>query len=175
MMKVRTLAICATAVFAVGAGGAGIASASASGSQAPGNSSTFTVFTHMTEAHVVSPCSTCAQPPLPAGSHVGAGYLHDSVFNAKSGGQNIGEEAFVISIVSSNAANAFLSGAVAFTGGDLSGQITVSGEIDARSSSGVVAVTGGTGKFQGAKGEVSYSGAGPTSDVTTLVIHLIRP
>jgi hypothetical protein len=174
MMKVRALAICAAGAFAVAAGGAGIASASAAGGQASGNASTFTVFTHMTEAHLVSPCSTCAQPPLPAGSHVGAEYLHDSVFNEKSGGQNIGEEAFVISIVSSDAANAFLSGAVTFTGGGLSGQITVSGQIDARSSSGVVAVTGGTGKFQGAKGEVSYSGAGSTSDITTLVVHLIR-
>jgi hypothetical protein len=175
MMKGRALAICTVTVFALGAVGAGIASASASGRQASGNPSTFTVFTHMTEAHVIFPCSTCAQPPLPAGSHVGAEYLHDSVFNEESGGQNIGEEAFVISIVSSDAANAFLSGAVRFTGGGLSGQISVSGEIDARSSSGVVAVTGGTGKFQGAKGEVSYSGAGSTSDVTTLVIHLIRP
>ena len=174
MMKARALAICAVGALAAGAGGTGIASASAGGGQASGNPSTFTVFTHMTEAHVVSPCSTCAQPPLPAGSHVAAEYLHDSVFNEESGGQKIGEESFVISIVSSDAANAFLSGAVAFTGGGLSGQITVSGEIDARSSSGVVAVTGGTGEFQGAKGEVSYSGAGPTSDVTTLVVHLIR-
>ena len=173
-MKARALVIFAVGALAVGAGGTGIASVSAGGGQASGNPSTFTVFTTMTEAHVVSPCSPCAQPPLPAGSHVAAEYLHDSVFNEEIGGQKIGEESFVISIVSSDAANAFLSGAVAFTGGGLSGQITVSGEIDARSSSGVVAVTGGTGDFQGAKGEVSYSGAGPTSDVTTLVFHLIR-
>jgi hypothetical protein len=174
MMKARALAIFAVGALAAGAGVTGIASASAGGGEASDNPSTFTVFTHMTEAHVVSPRSTCAQPPLPTGSHVAAEYLHDSVFNAESGGQKIGEESFVISIVSSDAANAFLSGAVAFTGDGLSGQITVSGEIDTRSSSGVVAVTGGTGEFQGAKGEVSYSGAGPTSDVTTLVVHLIR-
>lgn len=175
MIKTRALAICAAAALAVGAGGPAIASASAGGGQASAKPSTFTIFTTMTEAHVISPCSTCAQPPLPTGSHVAAEYLHDSVFNQASGGQKIGEESFVISIVSSDAANAFLSGAVAFTGGGLSGQITVSGEIDARSSTGVVAVTGGTGEFQGAQGEVSYSGAGPTSDVTTLVIRLIQP
>lgn len=164
MRKIRALGICAAGALAVAAGGLGIASASASASHisAPArHATTFTVYTHMVEAHFVSPCSTCAQPPLPTGSHVGTTFLNDSVYNQPSGGQNIGEEAFVINYVSSNATNALLEGAVTFTGGGLSGQITVSGEVDGTSSSGVLAVTGGTDEFQGAKGEVSYSGAGP--------------
>jgi hypothetical protein len=173
-MKIWALGICAAGVIAAAAGGTGIATASAGASHHGNGPSTFTVFTHMVEAHIVSPCSTCATPPLPAGSKVSTEYVNDPVFGQETGGQQIGQEALVINIVSSDASTALLSGAVNFTGGGLSGQLTVLGEIDARASSGVVAVTGGTGSFQGAKGEVAYSGAGFTSQVTTLVVHLTR-
>jgi hypothetical protein len=126
----------------------------------------------MIEAHVIAPCGTCATPALPAGSKVGAEYVNDPVFDEKTGGQQIGQEALVITIVSSDASTALLSGAVSLTEGGLSGELAVTGEIDARASSGVVAVTGGTGSFQGAKGEIDYSGAGLTSTVTTLTAHL---
>jgi hypothetical protein len=126
----------------------------------------------MIEAHVIAPCSTCATPALPADSKVGAEYVNDPVFDEKTGGQQIGQEALVITIVSSDASTALLSGAVSLTEGGLSGELAVTGEIDARASSGVVAVTGGTGSFQGAKGEIDYSGAGLTSTVTTLTAHL---
>jgi len=171
MKKIRALGICAAGIIAAAVGGAGIASASptASNRNVP---STFTVFTHMVEAHIVAPCAICATPPLPTGSKVSTEYVNDPVFGQETGGQQIGEEALVINIVSSDASTALLSGAVAFTGGGLSGQLTVLGEIDARASSGVVAVTGGTGSFRGAKGEVAYSGAGFTSQVTTVVVHL---
>jgi hypothetical protein len=106
---------------------------------------------------------------------VGAWYVNDPVFSQKSGGQRIGQEALVISVVSSDASTALLTGALSFTGGGLSGELTVMGEIDARASAGVVAVTGGTGAFRGAKGEVDYSGAGLTSTVTTLTVHLTAP
>lgn len=173
MKKTRALGICAAGVIAAAVGGAGIASASPGASHRNGPS-TFTVFTHMVEAHIVSPCSACATPPLPAGSKVSTEYVNDPVFGQETGGQQIGEEALVINTVSSDASTALLSGAVNFTGGGLSGQLTVLGEIDARASSGVVAVTGGTGSFQGARGEVTYSGAGFTSRVTTVVVHLTR-
>ncbi|MBV9451728.1 MAG: hypothetical protein JO345_38155 [Streptosporangiaceae bacterium] len=173
MRKTWALGICAAGIIAAAAGGTGIASASPGASHGH-DPSTFTVFTHMVEAHIVSPCSTCALPPLPAGSKVSTEYVNDPVFGQKTGGQQIGEEALVINTVSSDASTALLSGAVNFTGGGLSGQLTVLGEIDARASSGVVAVTGGTGSFQGAKGEVTYSGAGFTSKVTTVVVHLTR-
>jgi len=106
---------------------------------------------------------------------VGAEYVNDPVFDAKTGGKQIGQEALVITIVSSDASTALLNGAATLTEGGLSGQLVVTGEIDARSSSGVVAVTGGTGSFQGAKGEIDYSGAGLTSTVTTLTAHLTVP
>jgi hypothetical protein len=128
----------------------------------------------MVEAHIVSPCSTCATPPLPAGSKVSTEYVNDPVFDQETGGRQIGEEALVINIVSSDASTALVSGAVTFTAGGMSGELTVIGEVDARASSGVVAVTGGTGSFQGAKGEATFSGAGFTSKVTTIVVHLTR-
>lgn len=171
MRKTWALGICAAGVIAAAASGVGIASAATSASPQGKDQSTFTVYTHMIEAHVITPCATCATPPLPAGSGVGAEYVNDPVFDQKAGGQQIGQEALVITIVSSDASAALLSGAVNFTGG-LSGELTVTGEIDARDSSGVVAVTGGTGSFKGAKGEIDYSGAGLTSKVTTLVVHL---
>ena len=174
MKKVRVLGFCLAGAVAVAGGGAGIASASAGASRSGSHPETFTVFSHMVEAHIVSPCATCAVPPLPAGSQVATEYVNDPVFDQKTGGQQIGQEALVIHIVSSDASTALLSGAVTFTGGGLSGQLTVLGEIDARASSGIVAVTGGTGGFQGAKGEVAYSGAGFSSQVTTLVVHLTR-
>ena len=83
-----------------------------------------------------------------------------------------GWEALVITVVSSDASTALLSGVVSLTEGGRSGELAVTGEIDARASSGVVAVTGGTGSFRGAKGEIAYSGAGLTSTVTTLTAHL---
>jgi hypothetical protein len=172
MRKKWALGICTAGVIAIAAGGAGVASASADASSQGNDRPALTVFTHMVEAHIVAPCATCATPPLAADSRVSTEYVNDPVFNQKTGGQQIGQEALVINIVSSDASTAMLSGAVDFTGGGLSGQLTVLGEIDARSSSGVVAVTGGTGSFQGAKGEIAYSGAGLTSQVTTLVIHL---
>jgi hypothetical protein len=175
MKKTWAIGICAAGVIAAAAGGAGIASASPGASHHRDGPSVFTVFSHMVEAHIVSPCPACATPPLPAGSKVSTEYVNDPVFNQKTGGQQIGEEALVINTVSSDASTALLSGAVNFTGGGLSGQLTVLGEIDARASSGVVAITGGTGTFQGAKGEVAYSGAGFTSQVTTLVVHLRTP
>jgi hypothetical protein len=101
-------------------------------------------------------------------------YVNDPVFDQKTGGRQIGEEALVLNIVSSDASTALVSGAVTFTAGGMSGELTVIGEVDARSSSGVVAVTGGTGSFEGAKGEVTFSGAGFTSKVTTIVVHLTR-
>lgn len=180
MKKTWALGICAAAVIAVGVSGTAIASGTATASASPGSSqhgggpSTFTVFSHMVEAHIVSPCATCAVPPLPAGSKVSTEYVNDPVFDQETGGQQIGQEALVINTVSSDASTALLSGAVNFTGGGLSGELTVLGEIDARASSGVVAVTGGTGSFRGAKGEVDYSGAGFTSKVTTIVVHLAR-
>lgn len=178
MRKKWALGICAAGVIAAAAGGTGIASGIASASPRASHhgtaASTFTVFSHMVEAHVIAPCSTCATPPLPAGSMVGAEWVNDPVFDQKTGGQQIGQEALVVNIVSSDGSTALLSGAVNFTGGGLSGELTVQGEIDARSSTGVVAVTGGTGSFRGAKGEVTYSGAGLTSPVDTLVVHLTR-
>jgi hypothetical protein len=174
MRKTWALGICAAGVIAAAAAGAGIASASTGASPQGKGQPTFTVYTHMIEAHVVTPCATCATPPLPAGSKVGAEYVNDPVFDQKTGGQQIGQEALVITIVSSDASSALLTGAVDFTGGGLSGELTVSGEIDARDSSGVVAITGGTGSFEGAAGEIDYSGAGLTSTVTTLVVHVAR-
>jgi hypothetical protein len=173
-MKKKTwaLGICTAGMIAAAAGGAGIASASTGASPHWEAQSTFTVYTHMIEAHVITPCTTCATPPLPAGSKVGAEYVNDPVFDQKTGGQQIGQEALVITIVSSDASSALLTGALNFTGGGRSGELTYAGEIDARDSSGVVAVTGGTGGFQGAKGEIDYSGAGLTSKVTTLAVHL---
>jgi hypothetical protein len=174
MRKTWALGICTAGVIAAGAGGAGIAAAS-TGASSPGQGEpAFTVYTHMIEAHIVSPCSGCATPPLPAGSRVGTWYVNDPAFDQESGGQQVGQEALVISVVSSDASTALLTGALNFTDGDLSGQLTVSGEINANASSGVVAVTGGTGMFEGAKGEIDYSGAGLTSKVTTLAIHLTR-
>jgi hypothetical protein len=175
MRKTWALGICTAGVIAAAAGGAGIASASTGASSHGKGQSTFTVYTHMIEAHVVTPCPTCATPPLPAGSKVSTEYVNDPVFDQKTGGQQIGQEALVITIVGSDASTALLSGAVDFTGGGLSGELTVMGEIDARASSGVVAVTGGTGSFRGAKGEVDYSGAGLTSTVTTVTVHLTSP
>jgi hypothetical protein len=178
MTKKWVLGLCTAGVIAAAAGGTGIASGIASASPTAGQhgnaASTFTVFSHMVEAHIVAPCSTCATPPLPAGSKVSTEYVNDPVFDQKTGGQQIGQEALVIDVVSSDASTALLSGAVNFAGGGLSGELTVLGEIDARASSGVVAITGGTGSFQGAKGEVAYSGAGFTSKVDTLMVHLIR-
>jgi len=170
--KTWVLGICAATVIAAAAGGAGVASATTDTSPHGKNQTRFTVYSHMIEAHVIAPCSTCATPALPAYSKVGAEYVNDPVFDEKTGGQQIGQEALVITIVSSDASTALLSGAVSLTEGGLSGELAVTGEIDARASSGVVAVTGGTGSFQGAKGEIDYSGAGLTSTVTTLTVHL---
>jgi hypothetical protein len=172
MRKTWVLGICAAALIAAAAGGAGAASATTATSPHGKNQTTFTVYSHMIEAHVIAPCSTCATPALPVGSKAGAEYVNDPVFDEKTGGQQIGQEALVITIVSSDASTALLDGAVSFTRGGLSGELAVTGEIDARASSGVVAVTGGTGSFRGAKGEIAYSGAGLTSTVTTLTAHL---
>jgi len=164
--------ICAAAVIAVAAGGAGAAAASPSATSPKNGEHTFTVYSHMVEAHVLTPCSTCATPTLAAGSKVSAEYVDDPVFSQATNTQQIGQEALVISIVSSDASVALLNGAVTFTAPGLSGELTVEGEIDALDSSGAVAITGGTGSFRGAKGEVDYSGAGLRSTETTLVIHL---
>jgi hypothetical protein len=172
MRKTWALGICTAGVIAAAVGGTGIASASTGTSPHGKNQLTFTVYTHMIEAHVITPCSTCATPALPADSRVGAEYVNDPVFNEKTGGHQIGQEALVITIVSSDASTALLSGAVNLTKDGRSGELAVTGEIDARASSGIVAVTGGTGSFQGAKGEVNYSEAGLASKVTTLRVHL---
>lgn len=172
MRRTRALGVCAAAVIAVAAGGAGVASATTGPSPHGKHQMTFTVYTHMIEAHVITPCTTCAAPALPASSAVGAEYVNDPVFDAKTGGQQIGQEALVLTIVSSDASNALLTGAASLTEGGLTGELAVTGQVDARASSGVVAVTGGTGSFQGAKGEIDYSGAGLTSLVTTLTVHL---
>jgi hypothetical protein len=178
MRRTRALGVCAAAVIAaaagiaVAAGGTGVASATTGTSQHEKHEMTFTVYTHMIEAHVITPCSTCATPALPAGSAVGAEYVNDPVFDQKTGGQQLGQEALVITIVSSDASNALLTGGASFSEGGLTGELAVTGQIDARASSGVVAVTGGTGSFEGAKGEIDYSGAGLTSKVTTLTVHL---
>jgi hypothetical protein len=174
MRKTWALGIGAAGVIAVAAAGAGIASASTGVSSHGKGQPTFTVYTHMIEAHVVAPCSGCATPPLPAGSRVGTWYVNDPAFDEQAGGQQVGQEALVISVVSSDASTALLAGALDFTGGGLSGELTVSGEINVNDSSGVVAVTGGTGMFEGAKGEIDYSGAGLTSMVTTLAVRLTR-
>lgn len=173
MRKKWALSICTATVIAA-AGGTGIASAS-TGTSPYAHAKrqlTFTVYTHMIEAHVITPCRTCATPALPAGSSVGAEWVNDPVFNEKTGGHQIGHEALVLDIVSSDASTALLSAAVKLTVDGLSGELTVSGETDPRSSSGVVAVTGGTGGFEGAKGEVDFSGAGLTSKVDQLTVHL---
>jgi hypothetical protein len=170
--KKCALGIGAAGMIAATLAGTGIASASPGTSSRGDGQPAFTVYTHMIEAHVVAPCSACATPPLPAGSRVGTWYVNDPVFTQETGGQQIGQEALVISVVSSDASTALLTGAVNFTGGGRSGGLTVEGEVDARASSGVVAVTGGTGMFRGAKGEINYSGAGLTSKVTTLTVHL---
>lgn len=164
-----TLGICVGGVIALVAGASAIAETNGpdANTRAP-----FTVFTHMIEAHVVAPCSTCAVPALPAGSKVGNEYVDDPVFDQKFGGTQIGQEALVITIVSSDASIALLDGSISFTGGGRSGKLVASGEIDARSSSGVVPITGGTGEFEGAKGELDYSGAGLSSKVDTLTVHL---
>jgi Dirigent-like protein len=174
MSKTWALGICSAAAIAAAAGGAGIASASPGASSHGLAPPPFTVYSHMIEAHVIAPCATCATPPLAAVSQVGSLYVNDPVFDQQTGGQQIGQEALVINVVSSDASTALLSGAVDFTGGGLSGELTVSGEIDADASSGVVAVTGGTGSFLGARGEVDYSWAGLSSKVTTLVVRLTR-
>jgi hypothetical protein len=161
-------------MIAAGAAGAGIASASTGSSQPAGRQLAFTVYTHMAEAHVTSPCPGCATPSLSSGSRVGTWYVNDVAFDQQTGGQQVGQEALVISVVSSDASTALLTGALNFTGGGLSGQLTVSGEIDANASSGEVAVIGGTGRFEGARGEIDYSGAGLSSTVTTLNVHLTR-
>ena len=174
MRKIRALGICAAGVIAAAVGGAGVASASPDASSHADGEHAFTVYTHMIEAHVIAPCATCATPPLTAGSQVGTWYINDPVFDQQTGGQQIGQEALVINVVSSDASTALLSGAVNFTGGGLSGELTASGEIDPINSSGVVAVTGGTGSFVGARGEIAFSGAGLASKVTTLVIRLTK-
>jgi hypothetical protein len=172
MRKTWALGICAAGVIAVAAGGAGVASASTAANPQVKHQLTFTVYTHMIEAHVITPCGTCAAPALPAGSAVSALYVNDPVFDQKTGGHQIGQEALVITVVSSDGSTALLSGAAQLTEGGLSGELAVTGEVDARASSGTVAVTGGTGSFEGAKGEIDYSGAGLTSTVTTLTVHL---
>jgi hypothetical protein len=173
--KKWAVGICAAGVVAATVGATGIASAAA-GTGSPGKGQpAFTVYTHMIEAHVVAPCAGCATPPLPAGSKVATWYVNDPVFGQAAGGQQIGQEALVINVVSSDASTALLSGALRFTAGGRTGELTVTGEIDPRASSGVVAVTGGTGMFSGATGEVNYSGAGLTSTETTLTVHLTSP
>lgn len=172
MRKTRVLGVCAAAIIAAAAGGAGVASAATGTSPHGKPQMTFTVYTHMIEAHVITPCSTCATPAVSPGSAVGAEYVNDPVFDAKTGGQQIGQEALVITIVSADASNALLTGAASLSEGGLTGELAVMGQIDARASSGVVAVTGGTGSFRGARGEIDYSGAGLTSLVTTLTVHL---
>jgi hypothetical protein len=174
MRKKWALGICTAAVIAAAAGGTGIASASTGTSPHTHAKSqlTFTVYTHMIEAHVITPCITCATPALAADSKVAAEWVNDPVFNEKTGGHQIGQEALVVDIVSSDASTALLSGAVNLTVEGLSGELAVTGENDPQSSSGVVPVTGGTGGFEGAKGEVDYSGAGLTSKVDTLTFHL---
>jgi hypothetical protein len=172
MRKKWAVGICAAAVIAAAAGGARAASASTSAPSPENGEHTFTVYTHMIEAHVITPCSTCATPTLAKGSEVSAEYVNDPVFSTAANTRQIGQEALVISIVASDASVALLNGAVDFTADGLSGELAVEGEIDPLDSSGVVAITGGTGSFQKAKGEVDYSGAGLKSTETTLVIHL---
>jgi hypothetical protein len=174
MPKKWVLGCCAAGVIAVAAAGTGVASAATASSQQARWQPAFTVYTHMIEAHVVSPCSGCATPALPAGSRVGTWLVNDPAFDQQTGGRQIGQEALVISVVSSDASTALLTGALDFTADGLSGQLTVSGEINANDSSGEVAVTGGTGRFEGARGVIDYSGAGLSSMETTLVIHLTR-
>jgi hypothetical protein len=172
MRKKWAAGICAAAAIAVAAGGAGAASASTSATSSKNGERAFTVYTHMIEAHVLTPCPTCATPALSEGSAVGALYVDDPVFSQPTNTQQIGQEALVLNIVSSNGSVALLTGAVAFTAPGLSGELTVEGEVDPLDSSGAVAITGGTGSFQRAKGEVDYSGAGLRSTETTLVVHL---
>jgi hypothetical protein len=174
MRKTWALGICLFAVIAATACEASGVSASPGSRDRQTEQPSFTVFTHMVEAHVVAPCPGCAAPPLPSGSKVRDEYVNDPVFDQETGGNQIGREALVIDIVSSDGSTALLSGVLNFTGGGRSGQLAVSGEIDARASSGAVVVTGGTGEFQGAVGEIDYSGAGLASHVTTLVIRLSR-
>ena len=164
------IAVGAIAVAAVGAGTAASASTSAASPRIGGR--TFTIYTHMIETHVLAPCPTCARPALPTGSALGAIWADDPVFSSPANTQQIGQDAEVISIVGSSGSVGLLNAAVNFTGGGLSGQLTAEGEINPLSSTGVIVITGGTGSFKNARGQVDYSGAGLTSTEDTLTVHL---
>ena len=114
------------------------------------------------------PCSSCILRSTPEGAHTG-GTEYDAGTIANLNGKRVGN--FVIEETgmtpfNDGAGRVQLVGTIVIGGS----QLTFQGVEEPPLDGGVAAVTGGTGRFAGVRGEITYTDRSDT--VTRLVIHL---
>jgi len=150
------------AIVAAGAAAAAIFTASASAASSGGTTLHLTAKAAATV--VISPCRTCVQS-VPAGVHTGAvanqyGILVDGR------GARVGHFAVVATQVTPR--GELLLDVTLVLG---EGQITAHGIEEPPDNAGTIAITGGTGIYQSAGGEVRFRDQSPTTTLLQVVIE----
>jgi hypothetical protein len=114
------------------------------------------------------PCQHCVLDSHPKGAHVG-GTEYDAGVLTDAGGAKVGRwvlQATGVTPFVNGRGHVQLVGTIVLGGG----QLTFQGLEDPPLDGGVAAITGGTGTYEGASGEITYTDKSDT--VTTLVIRL---
>jgi hypothetical protein len=114
------------------------------------------------------PCPTCFLHAKPRGAHTGGTEYDGGTLTDLSGnhvGHYVAEETGMTPF-NAGPGRVQLVGTIALQGG----QLTFQGLEEPPLQGGVVAITGGTGRFVGATGEITYTDVSAT--ITRLVIHL---
>ena len=154
----KKLAVLSTAI-AVAALVVGIAIPAAGSSGQAGNDRTFRVTATLTEASQIDLGAT------------GPSLGDEIVFSGPlvQGGQQIGHQGAVCATVSLQRQEAQCTTTYSFSGGQITAQAVF---ILGSPAPYDVAITGGTGKYEGAKGEIHVLPATPTNPNGTLTFHL---
>jgi hypothetical protein len=150
------------AIVAAGAAAAAIFTASASAASSGGT--TLHLMAKAAATVVISPCRTCVQS-VPAGVHTGAvanqyGILVDGR------GARVGHFAVLATQVTPR--GELLLDVTLVLG---KGQITAHGIEEPPDTAGTIAITGGTGIYQSAGGEVRFRDQSPTTTLLQVVIE----
>jgi len=148
--------------------GAGLCAATVAAALPSSAAPQFTVDATTTKSLFAIPCPSCILHSAPAGAHTG-GTEYDAGTITNLRGKRIGN--FVIEETGMTPFNDG-PGRVQLVGTIVIGssQLTFQGVEEPPLDGGVAAVTGGTGRYAGARGQITYRDRSDT--VTRLVIHL---
>jgi hypothetical protein len=150
------------AIVAAGAAAAAVFTASASAASSGGTTLHLTAKAAATV--VISPCRTCVQS-VPAGVHTGAvANQYGILVNGR--GARVGHFAVVATQVTPR--GELLLDVTLVLG---KGQITAHGIEEPPDTAGTIAITGGTGIYQSAGGEVRFRDQSPTTTLLQVVIE----